>query len=44
MRRSLQPRLPSNPSLQLVSAGRREDQLEFMKQIVDVAQARFRQR
>jgi len=33
----------SNHSLQL-TAGRRDDQLEFMKRIVDVVKARFRQR
>ena len=36
-------RKPSNPSLQL-TAGRRDDQIEFMKHIVDVATARFPQR
>jgi hypothetical protein len=33
----------SNQSLQLI-AGCRDDQLEFMKQIVDVMEARSRQR
>jgi hypothetical protein len=36
-------RFTSNQSLQL-TAGRCDDQVEFMKEIVDVAKARFRQR
>ena len=39
----LKATLRSNQSLQL-TAGRRDDQFEFMKHIVDVAKARSRQR
>jgi hypothetical protein len=41
--RALASGVAPNQSLQL-TAGRRDDELEFMKHIVDVAKARFRQR